>query len=100
MTSYMFYATDGSFDYNSPFGTSTYHCFDEHGIIFDIDTMDISTLDGYGEFSDVKDCKTHQDLLNYVKDNLHLVNSTGDDLEVFEELIEALEEYITLNKCA
>lgn len=99
MTSYIFFKTDGSFDYNSPFGSATCHCEDSHGFDFDIDTLDLKTLDGFGEFSDINGCETLEDLLNYVKSNIKFLDSTGTDEDVFDELIEALEEAIS-QKCA
>ncbi len=99
MYSYIFFKTDGSFDYNSPFGTATCHCEDLHGFDFDIDTLDLKTLDGFGEFSDANDCKTLEELLNYVKSNMQYLNSTGTEEEIFDELIEILEEAVN-KKCA
>lgn len=99
--SYIFFKTDASFDYLSPLGPATYHCEDLHGFDFDFETLDLKSLEGYGEFSDVEKCKNLEELLDYIKDNIrYLMPDYGASPQgVFDELIEILEEKLR-TKCA
>ena len=69
----VFYQDDRSFDYNSPFGTKTHYVFEDNGIEIELDKDDepiLSTLKGFGDFSDVEKCKYLSELYDYIEENI------------------------------
>lgn len=71
-TQYIFYKTDDSFDYNSPFGTSTCIEYNYHGFNIEVENrkVKIETLEPFGHFTEMKSIKTLEELKQYILDNM------------------------------
>ena len=97
---YVFYQTDCSFDYDSPFGTATYYDYDNHGfeVAIDInDNIDMSTFQAFGDFEEMNHkCKTLEDLKNYILEHYNeiqdVLNIYHPNQEAFDELLEIIND--------
>ena len=91
---YIFYDTDASFDYLGPFGVETYHYVESHGFNIEMDVNDninLNTIEGFGDFVDIENCKTLESLYKYILDNLDNVQESEEDSELSRrELLEEL----------
>ena len=97
---YIYYRTDGSFDYDGPFGTETEYVEDLHGFSIDLDSEDnpdFNSLEGFGEFDDVNELKSLEELRDYILNNMKEIRETGDDPERFLELVSFIDRR---KKCA
>ena len=97
---YIYYRTDGSFDYWGPFGLETEHVTDLHGFSIDLDSEDnpdFNSLEGFGEFDDVNDLKSLEELNQYILDNMSMIKDSGDEPERFLELVSFIDRR---KKCA
>lgn len=100
---FIYYRTDGSFDYLGPFGTETEHVEDLHGFSIDLDSEDnpdFNSLEGFGEFDDVNDLKSLEELKQYILDNMSMIKDSGDEPERFLELVSFIDDYLEETKCA
>ena len=99
---YIFYTTDGSFDYGD-FPGGTYHCLDYHGFSIDMDErdwIDIASLEAYGDYCEMEDkCKSLEELKIYLINHLHEVREYEEhkeysftNLEIFKELIDLIND--------
>lgn len=94
---FIFYSTDESFDYGD-FPNSTCYSTGLHGFSIEITKDDVpllNTVDGFGDFADAKDhAKTYKDFANYIRNSLDDIQSEDNNatsIEVFEELLDFLE---------
>lgn len=94
---FIYYSTDESFDYGD-FPNSTYHCTGLHGFSIEITKDDIpllDTIDGFGDFADVKDhAQNYKDFADYLKNSLGDIqreDENASSIECFEELIDFVE---------
>ena len=94
---FIYYSTDESFDYGD-FPNSTCHCTSLHGFSIEITKDDIpllDTVDGFGDFADVKDhAQNYKDFADYLKnslDDIQREDENASSLECFEELIDFVE---------
>ena len=97
---YIYYRTDGSFDYLAPWGIETEHVTDLHGFSIELDSEDnpdFNSLEGFGEFDDVNDLKSLEELKQYILDNMKEIRETGDNPERFLELVSFIDRR---KKCA
>ena len=100
---YIYYRTDGSFDYLSPFGVATEYVEDLHGFSIDLDSEDnpdFNSLEGFGEFDDVNDLKSLEELRDYILANMKEIRESGDDPERFLELVSFIDDYLEEQRCA
>lgn len=99
---YIYYRTDASFDYGDWPGAVCYQT-DLHGFSIDLDNddkPDFNSLEGFGEFSDVNDLKSLEELKQYILDHMHLIKESGNDPECFLELVSFIDDYLEETKCA
>ena len=97
---YIFYQTDCSFDYDSPFGTSTYYDYENHGfeVAIDInDNIDMTTFQAFGDFEEMNHkCKTLEDLKNYILEHYNEIQDYDglcySNHELFDELLESIND--------
>ena len=97
---YIFYQTDCSFDYDSPFGTATYYDYANHGFEVDIDCNDNIDMDSFQAFGDYEEmnhkCKTLEDLKNYILEHYDeiqdVLNIYHPNQEAFDELLEIIND--------
>ena len=97
---YIFYQTDCSFDYDSPFGTATYYDYDNHGfeVAIDInDNIDMTTFQAFGDYEEMNHkCKTLEDLKNYIVEHYNeiqdVLNIYHPNQEAFDELLEIIND--------
>lgn len=97
---YLFYQTDYSFDYNSPFGTSTYYDYDNHGFEIEIDindNIDMSSFQAFGDYEEMnRKCKTLEDLKNYILEHYNEIQEFEgyrySNKEVFDELLDIIDD--------
>ena len=98
---YIFYQTDYSFDYNGPFGTSTYYDYDDHGFEIEIDindNIDMSSFQAFGDYEEMnRRCKTLEDLKNYILEHYNEIQEYDEHLcypnqELFDELLEIIDD--------
>lgn len=92
---YIFYQTDCSFDYDSPFGTATYYDYDNHGfeVAIDInDNIDMSTFQAFGDYEEMNHkCKTLEDLKNYILEHYDEIQYI-DEFNGFDELLDIIDD--------
>jgi hypothetical protein len=99
---YIFYQTDCSFDYDSPFGTATYYDYENHGFELEIDSNDninMSSFQAFGDYEEMNHkCKTLDDLKNYILEHYQEIQDY-DDLddycarsERFDELLDIIND--------
>lgn len=93
---YVIKTTDGSFDYNAPWGTATHHCTDIHGFEYDMDEG-LESLNGFGDYSYLDNFKDNAEDLITELDLILLQDYEEYSPEVtyeeaFEELMEHLRE--------
>ena len=99
---YIFYQTDCSFDYDSPFGTATYYDYENHGFEVEIDhndNIDMSTFQAFGDYEEMNHkCKTLEDLKNYILEHYNEIQDYDelDDYcarsERFDELLDIIND--------
>ena len=97
---YLFYQTDYSFDYNSPFGTSTYYDYDNHGFEIEIDinnNIDMSSFQAFGDYEEMnRKCKTLEDLKKYILEHYNEIQEFEgyrySNKEVFDELLDIIDD--------
>ena len=97
---YIFYQTDYSFDYNSPFGTSTYYDYDNHGFEIEIDinnNIDMSSFQAFGDYEEMnRKCKTLEDLKKYILEHYNEIQEFEgyrySNKEVFDELLDIIDD--------
>lgn len=97
---YIFYQTDCSFDYDSPFGTATYYDYDNHGfeVAIDInDNIDMTTFQAFGDYEEMNHkCKTLDDLKNYILEHYNEIQEYDElycsNHELFDELLESIND--------
>lgn len=110
---YIFWKVDTSFSFQGPFGIQTQECYDKHGFAIDIDVDNIpklETLEGFGAFADVEDCKTYEELYDFIEENKKYVSQETDEiisyttlellLELQSLLIGAIKQDLIKNKKA
>ena len=97
---YIFYQTDCSFDYDSPFGTSTYYDYENHGfeVVIDInDNIDMTTFQAFGDYEEMNHkYKTLEDLKNYILEHYDEIQDYDglcySNHELFDELLESIND--------
>ena len=97
---YIFYQTDCSFDYDSPFGTATYYDYENHGFEVEIDhddNIDMSSFQAFGDYEEMNHkCKTLEDLKNYILEHYNeiqdVLNIYHPNQEAFDELLEIIND--------
>ena len=99
---YIFYQTDCSFDYDSPYGTATYYDYEKHGFEVKIDSsnnIDMDTFQAFGDYEEMNHkCKTLEDLKNYILQcydeiqEYEYFDSYYSNQEVFDELLEIIND--------
>lgn len=98
---YIFYSTDKSFDYGD-FPNSTYTEFENTGFFIEIDkndNVDISTLEGFGDFEGIeKQIKTAEDLIKFISDNKCNIENARRAMFTYRELLEELIEFLKDNE--
>ena len=99
---YNFYSTDASFDYRDCYGGTCY-CTDYHGLTVELEkyTDKVISWSGYGDYaSDIDNCKTLEELRDYLESHLDEVSEenryghTYTNRELFEELISFIDDTI------
>lgn len=95
---YVFYERDVSFDYGD-FPGATCSCIEKNGFSIEIDkndNVDVSSLDGFGDFQFIeREIKTPDALIDFIENHKIYIESTNDtpietNKELFEELVEFL----------
>lgn len=99
---YVFYQTDCSFDFDGPFGTETYHDYENHGFEIEIDSndnIDMSSFQAFGDYEEMNHkCKTLEDLKNYILEHYNEIQEYEEfdryysNQEVFDELLEIIND--------
>lgn len=99
---YIFYQTDCSFDFDGPFGTETYHDYENHGFEVNIDydyKIDMSSFQAFGDYEEMDHkCKTLEDLKNYILEHYHEIQDYDDlhrccpNQKVFDELLDIIND--------
>ena len=98
---YIFYVTDESFSFGD-FPGSTIYQIENHGFSIDINSdndIDISSIDFFGDYKD-REIKTLNELLEFLQLHIFEVeeineNSQFSNIELFEELLEIIQENIS-----
>lgn len=94
---FIYYTTDSSFDYLSPFGVSTEHIEDWHGFSIELTNDDkplIETLEGYGDFAvEIDKIKTLEQLKEFILKNMNEIRDSGTKEEVFLELVSFIDDW-------
>lgn len=88
--SYTFYETDESFDYGDWYAPCTCYAGLQHGFEIDVDkndNVDIKTLHGYNDYSEMNRIKTLPELKQYIVDHIHEVQE-DNNRECLEELVD------------
>ena len=101
MNDYIYYTTDGSFDYDGPFGMQTEHIENLHGFSIVLTNEDkplIETLEGFGDYAEVNDIDNLLDLKEYILNHMNEIKDDGTDPDIFLELVEFIDEEV--KKCA
>lgn len=95
---YIFYERDVSFDYGD-FPGATCSCIEKNGFSIEIDkddNVDVSSLEGFGDFQFIeREIKTPDALIDFIENHKIYIESTNDtpfktNKELFEELVEFL----------
>ena len=98
---YIFYQTDCSFDFDGPFGTETYHDYENHGFEVEIDNndnIDMSSFKAFGDYEEMNHkCKTIENLKNYILEHYNEIQEFDgfdrySNKEVFDELLEIIND--------
>ena len=94
---FIYYTTDGSFDYDAPWGTETHHVEDWHGFSIEINDDNqvlIDTLEGYGDFAvEISEIKTLAQLKAFILGNMKEIRDTGNlPEECYMELVSFIDE--------
>lgn len=87
---YIFYTTDESFDYWSPWGCTTEKVEIPHGFTIAVDSEDnpdFASLEGFGDYSEVNNLKSLEELKGYILEHINEIANGGDDPEIFLELV-------------
>lgn len=97
---YIFYERDVSFDYGD-FPGATCSCIEKNGFSIEIDkddNVDVSSLEGFGDFQFIeREIKTPDALIDFIENHKIYIESTNDtpfktNKELFEELVEFLKK--------
>ena len=95
---YVFYERDVSFDYGD-FPGATCSCIEKNGFSIEIDkedNVDISSLEGFGDFQFIeREIKTPEGLIKFIDEHKADIEETSDtslwaNRELFDELVEFL----------
>ena len=93
---YIFYQTDCSFDFDGPFGTETYHDYENHGfeVVIDInDNIDMNTFQAFGDYEEMnRKCKTLEDLKNYILEHYNEIQ----EFEGFDRYSNGFDELLDI----
>ena len=99
---YIFYQTDCSFDYDSPFGTATYYDYENHGFELEIDSNDninMSSFQAFGDYEEMNHkCKTLEELKNYILEHYNEIQEWNElnryytNQETFDELLDIIND--------
>ena len=95
---YVFYERDVSFDYGD-FPGATCSCIEKNGFSIEIDkddNVDVSSLEGFGDFQFIeRDIKTPDALIDFIENHKIYIESTNDTpIEINKELFEELVEFL------
>ena len=94
---FVFYDVDTSFDYGD-FPNATCYCHEPSGFTLDIDyfeNINLSSLYGFGDFSDIEErCTTLELLKQEIIDNLQTIDGSGSPKSDFLYLLDILTKQI------